>query len=229
MAELTVQRVQQKDPRLGRQQVHDEASRGFALPTTVDRSTWRDKSIRIYDPAENPNQEIGCCTGVDKCVTFNAVGNRVTGTVNRMKDAVEIYSLATTLDPWEDQYLPTDTGSSGLAAAKAAQQLGKGGAYQWLFGGADQVVQTLMANHTVSVGTWWYWDMFNQDANGQVHPTGGQAGGHQYTLRGYWKSRDLIKGRCWWGDFRDFWISRTDLDALLRDGGDSHVQNVMLP
>lgn len=227
MPEITVERVTQEDPRLGRQLVHDERSRGFALPTTVDKSTWRDKSIRIYDPIPNPNQEIGCCTGVDKCVTFNAAGNRVTGTVNKLKDAVEIYSLATTLDPWDGAYPPTDTGSSALAAAKAAQMLGKGGAYQWLFGGADQVVQTIMAGRTVSIGAWWYWDMFTPDATGKVSVSGGLAGGHQWTARGYWKSRDLIRGRCWWGSYRDFWISRADLDALLRDGGDANCQDVL--
>lgn len=213
------------DRRLGRNVVHDRRSRGFAVPLVVDRSTWRDKSVRIYDPTPNPNQEIGCCTFCAASMMLNQAGNRVTGRVLDMDDAVYGYSLATRIDPFLGDYPPDDTGSSGLAAAKAAKQLGVGANYFWLFGGADQVVQTIMEGRVVSVGTRWDWDMFNQDANYQIHPGGGEAGGHQWIVRGYWKSRDLLKGRCWWGDFKDFWIARSDLQSLLDDNGDAYTQN----
>lgn len=55
-----------------------------------------------------------------------------------------------------------------------------------------------------------------------IKPTGGEAGGHQWIVRGYDKGQDLAMGRCWWNGFRDFWIKRSDLDSLLRDGGDAH-------
>jgi hypothetical protein len=195
----------------------------------VDRTLWRDKAIRLYDPIPNPNQPIGCCTGVAKCCQFNAIGNRVMGSVLNMDDAIRIYSRNTQIDPWPGSYPPDDTGSSGLASAKTAQEMGLGGEYRWLFGGADEVIQAVMNGQVISVGTWWYWDMF--DASGGmflsrpvVTPTGGQAGGHQYVIRGYDKGHDLALGRCWWGGFKDFWIKRADLDALLRDGGDAHFQ-----
>lgn len=212
------------DPRLGRHVVHDPRSLAFAVDNPIDPSTWHDKSIRIYDPKPNPNQTIGNCTGVAKCVMFNAVGNRKTGDVLTMQIAVDIYSVATTLDPWEGSYLPDDTGSSGLAAAKAAQQMGFGGEYNWVLSAADGVVQEIMNGTPVNVGTRWDYDMFHPDDTGQVHPGGGVAGGHEWTVRGYDKSRDLLLGRCWWGSFRDFWISRADLTALLIDDGDAHTQ-----
>jgi hypothetical protein len=226
---VDVETVPQLDSRLGRNKVHDEASRAFALPVSVDRSLWRDKAIRLYDPIPNPNQPVGCCTGVGKCCQFNAVGNRKTGVVLNMDDAIRIYSRNTQIDPWPGSYPPDDTGSSGLASCKTAVEFGLGGEYRWLFGGADEVIQAVMNGQVISVGTWWYWDMF--DASGGyflsrpvITPTGGQAGGHQYVIRGYDKGQDLALGRCWWGDFRDFWIKRADLDALLRDGGDAHFQ-----
>lgn len=229
MTELTyVKELPQEDPRLGRQIVHDPKSRAFPYRTLVDRSAWHDKSIRVYDPWPNPNQEIGNCTGVAKCIQFNSVGNRKIGQVLKMDDAVRIYSLATTIDPWDGSYPPEDTGSSGLAAAKAAQTLGLGGEYRWLFGGADEVIQAVMDGHVVNVGTRWDNYMFNQDAEGRVHPGGGVAGGHEWSVRGYDLSRDYAQGRCWWGEaFRDFWISRADLDALLADDGDALVQRVL--
>lgn len=229
MSNLDVTVVEQQSPLLGRQKVHDERSRAFPLTTVVDRTTWRDKAIRLYDPLPNPNQRVGCCTGVAKASQFNAVGNRRTGVVLGMADAERIYSRNTQIDPWEGSWPPEDTGSSGLASAKTAIEFGLGGEYRWIFGGADEVVAHVMDGHAISVGTWWYWHMFSGTAGSfaglpVIKPTGGLAGGHQYLIRGYDFGQDLVLGRCWWGDFRDFWIKRTDLDSLLRDGGDAHWQ-----
>lgn len=218
------------DPRLGRHVVHDERSRAFPLASTpVDRSLWKDKAIRLYEPSPNPNQEIGCCTGVAKCSQFNAVGNRKTGVVLDLDDAVKVYSLNTRLDVWEGEYPPTDTGSSGIASCKAAQQLGLGGAYYWEFRGADGIVENIMAGRVMSLGTRWDWDMFEPSdgyyqAKPVIRPGGGTAGGHQWVARGYAENHDLILGRCWWGEFKDFWISRTNLQALMDDWGDAHFQ-----
>jgi hypothetical protein len=232
-SELHVVRVEQHDHRLGRQIVHDPASRGFpfAPRRAIDRSLWRDRRLRIYDPLPNPNQDHGNCTGCSKANMFNTVGNRVAGRVLHMPMADKIYSLATTLDPWDGVWPPTDTGSSGLAASKAAQQLGLGGEYRWLFGGADEVVQAIMEGHPVSVGAYWYAPMFtNPYADGKpLTVSGDRAGGHQWTAHGYWKSRDYVLGRCWWGSYRDFWIRRVDLQRLLDEDGDAHVQARLQP
>lgn len=216
--------LESTDYRLGRHVLHDVRSRGFAVAAPVDQSTWVTKTIRIYDPKVNPNQCHGECTGVSKAVQFNAVGNRKTGVVLDMDDAHKIYSRATQLDPFEGEWPPTDTGSCGLAVAKAAQEQGLGGEYRWIFGGADEIVQTIMAGLVVSVGTSWHQDMFHPDASGQVHVTGPVVGGHQWSVRGYDKKTDRLLGRCWWGSFRDFWISRADLQILMDDYGDAHVQ-----
>ena len=233
---LTIDVRPQNDHRLGRQMVHDERSRAFVAPRApIDRGSWHDKAIRLYDPTPNPNQTIGNCTGCAKSMQLNATGNRVTGRVLRMSDAERIYSVATGLDPWEGTWPPTDTGSSGLASAKAAQQLGLAGEYVWEFEGIDGVVQNIMEGRAMSLGTWWYYGMF--DATGGVfnglpvvRPTGGQAGGHQWVARGYDADRDRILGRCWWGTgpasevHQDFWIARSDAGDLLADGGDAHWQ-----
>lgn len=218
-------RIDQHDNRLGRHVRHDEQSKGFALPVTVDRSTWHDKAIRVYDPTPNPNQVIGNCTGCSKSNSLNAVGSRLKGRVLNMADADALYSWATRDDPWAGAWPPDDTGSSGLAAARAAQAYGVGGAYQWLFGGADQVVQTIMAGRVVSVGTLWYYGMFDAFPDAPVTVGGGVAGGHQWTVRGYDVSSDWLMGRCWWGGFRDFWIKRESLQYLLDQDGDAHVQD----
>lgn len=224
MTDLFVKRYERKDPRLGRQVVFDERSRSFALGATIDTSTWRSRTIRVYDPSPNPDQCHGECTGCSKCTQLNAVGNRVAGEVLRMADAHDIYGLATTLDPFEGTFPPDDTGSSTLAAAKAAQRLGHGGTYRYLFGGADEVVQTVVGGRVVVIGSRWDWRMFNPDAQGRIEPGGGTAGGHAWVVRGYDVGRDWVMGRCWWGSFRDFWLRRDHLAELLADYGDAHVQ-----
>lgn len=230
--DVHVEIIEQQSDLLGRNIVHDQRSRSFPMATTVDRSTWRDKSIRLYDPLPNPNQRVGCCTGVAKCSQLNAVGNRVKGRVLGMADAEAIYSRNTEIDPWDGNWPPTDTGSSGLASAKTAVEKGLASGYRWLFGGADEVIQNVVEGRVISVGTYWHWDMF--EASNGVHeglpvvrPGGGLAGGHQYVIRGYDPEKDYALGRCWWGDFRDFWITRPDLDALLRNSGDAHWQETV--
>jgi hypothetical protein len=231
-SDLHVVVVDQQDPRLGRQAVHDPRSLAFPMGAP-DTRTWRTHVIRIYDPLPNPVQKIGNCTGCDKAMEGNAAGNRVTSRILAMADAEQIYSLATQLDPWDGQWPPTDTGSSGLAASKAAQRLKLGGEYRWaLSGGADAVVQQIMEGRTVGCGTWWLDGMFDRKPlkghAGQwfIEPTGPRAGGHQYRARGYDEWLDMILIRCWWGTYRDVWIKRAHLAELLADDGDAVTQDM---
>jgi hypothetical protein len=216
--------VEQQRPNLGRQRAHDSRSRSFPTRVSIDRSRWVTKLLRIYDPRPNPNQCHGECTGVAKCVQMNAVGNRVKGVTLNMDNAHTIYHTATAMDEFEGDWPPDDTGSSGLASAKAAQKLGLGGEYLHVFNGADEVVQLIQQNHVVSVGTWWYDDMFNPDGQGIIQATGIRVGGHQYAARGYDLKSDLVIIRCWWGDYRDVKIKRDQLNQLLLDEGDAHIQ-----
>lgn len=214
--------------RLGRHVAHDERSRAYALsdlggPFTVDRSTWKDKKVRIYDPVPKPNQTVGNCTACAKAMQLNTAHNRKVGVRLDMDWAMNLYHLETTIDPFPGTYPPDDTGSNGLAAAKAAKQLGIGGTYRWIFGGADEVVQAVMAGWSVAVGTRWDHNMFTPDSSGVIHPGGGEAGGHEWIVRRYWKSRDLAGVDCWWGGW-SAWIKRSDLQDLLDDQGDAHVQ-----
>jgi hypothetical protein len=141
--ELEVQFVPQERSNLGRQKVHDPRSKGFPVAGVIDRSKWVSKSLRVYDPKRNPNQCHSECTGCAKAMEFNTVGNRVAGVVLNMDDAHKFYHLASTLDPFVGEWPPDDTGSSGIAAAKAAKQLGYGGEYRHVFNGADGVVQLI--------------------------------------------------------------------------------------
>lgn len=226
-SELHIVIAPQTDPRLGRQVVHDPRSRRFAFQAA--EAPRRDITLRVYGPKPRPEQEIGCCTGVDQCVKANTAGNRVKGVVHGMDDAVRLYTRATQLDPWESTYPPDDTGSSGLAACQAAKEFGWIDSFEWIFNGPDGILAALAAGHPVGVGTWWYESMFQVDQDtGLIEVNGPKAGGHQWPIIGYRKRFDAFIGLCWWGPwgFRDtgrFLIPRNNLAELLADDGDSHI------
>lgn len=223
--DLKVLQVEQQYLHLGRQLVHDPQSRSFPAKVTIDKTTWKSKLLRIYDPRVNPDQCHGECTGCAKSMEFNMSGNRVAKVILDMDDAHKIYHYATIFDPFEDEWPPIDTGSSGLAAAKAAKKLGLGGEYRHVFGGADEVVQLIMANRAVNVGTWWYENMLVPSARKVIEPTGPKVGGHQYLARGYDQPKDEVVIRCWWGAYRDVRIKREHLNELIMDDGDAHIQD----
>jgi hypothetical protein len=214
-----------EDPRLGRHIAHDPRSWDHRqeLPRTAE--PLRSVQHRRYDPRPEPAQQIGCCTFVAECMMANAKGNRKKGEVLNMEDAENGYSLATSIDEFGGQYPPLDTGSSGLAAAKAAVQLGIASQYVWYFTVED--VLLALQDHVVSFGGYWYYSMFAADRyNPQVSVGGGIAGGHQWLLSGYRAREELIVGECWWGpefgiDGR-FYISVNDFRGLMADGGDAH-------
>lgn len=224
MVDLDIKVVPQLDKRLGRQKVHDPRSRSFPAKPTIDRSTWRSKAIRIYDPTVNPNQCHGECTGTTKCMQFNSSGNRIVGKVLDMKTAHQLYSYASHNDPWPGAWPPEDTGTSGLASCEASKLLGLGGEYRHVFGGADEVVQLIMDWQTVSIGSWWTDDMMEPNSLGVIEPTGKIIGGHQYLGHGYDLKRDMVMIRCWWGEIRDMWIKRNQLNDLIMNEGDANIQ-----
>jgi len=219
--------IEQRDPRLGRQIVHDSRSRGYAVGAPRSISSRRSFRHRVLGPVPVPRQTIGNCTGVDQCVRADAQGNRVRGVTLGMDTAVSIYTRATELDPFLGTFPEEDTGSSGLAAEKAAKEAGIVARYEWIFGGADQVLAVL-PDHPVGVGTRWHRDMFDPDPNTYlVHPTGPVVGGHQWSVIGYNQRLAAFEGMCWWGDdFGShglFRIRKADLADLLADDGDAHI------
>ncbi len=232
MDDLRVVEVAQQDQRLGRQVVHDPRSRRFAAPRELDLPT-RSFRHRIYGPRAIPNQRVGCCTGVDQCVKADARGNRVMGQILGIDTAETLYSRATQLDPWEGDWPPTDTGSSALAACKAACERGIIERYEWIFGDEDQLLAAL-CKRPVGLGTWWYSGMFDVDPETLlVEPTGVKVGGHQWSIIGWDKRLDAYWGLCWWGpDFGDrgmFRIRRQVVAELRADDGDAHVTHRRTP
>jgi hypothetical protein len=83
--------------------------------------------------------------------------------------------------------------------------------YVWA-ANTDDIKNWVLKNGPVVVGTDWYNDMFNPDADGFVTPTGGIAGGHCYLVVGYYANGDYFV-------FQNSWGSRLGSERLLQDEG----------
>lgn len=218
--------------RLGRHVEHDPRSRDYAYEATAGAlvAVEHTRHGSIFDQGQ-----LGSCTGNAAC------GARNTEPLWNSDDhviaeagAVDVYSLATRLDGTRDGYYPpTDTGSTGLAVAKAMKQEGMIGSYQHAFDMAAAL--TALQHGPVITGVAWYEGFDNPDANGLVKIAGQIRGGHEIVARGYEPgqaadgSDALIKldnswGTSWGLNGSFFWTVAT-WQKLLNQQGDVTILN----
>jgi hypothetical protein len=199
----------------------DERSRNFQAPQAATIHT-----VRHHHYGPILDQWVGSCTGHSAAQSLNCKPlHEPRESYATDTTAMDIYHLATTIDPWPGEYPPADTGSSVLCAAKATQQLGHIGGYRWAFG-FDQMLAALMLSPVV-VGTNWLQNMFQPDGKGFLDVTGSVAGGHAYLIVGYTaKARYFTMLNSWgigWGKRGFAKIREADMRKLLEDDGEATV------
>lgn len=170
--------------RLGRHVEHDPRSRDYAYEIPAGLTLVAVEHKR-HGSLFNQGQ-LGSCTGNALCGAKNTEPLYHSGSSHLIAEAgaVDIYSLATRLDGLSDGYYPpTDTGSSGLAVAKAAKQEGMIGSYSHAFD-MDAALAALQAGPVIT-GVAWYEGFDTPDANGLVKISGQIRGGHEIVARGY--------------------------------------------
>jgi hypothetical protein len=180
-----IQEVVVPDRRLGRHINHDPRNRDFGIKARfAGRIELRDivyhRHVGIFDQGN-----LGSCTGnaaVGAVDTDPLFGKHIKYRLYE-PTAQKIYSLATTLDPFDGTYPPTDTGSSGLAAAAACKKRGFIGAYHWAFG-IDEACQALMIAPVIT-GVNWFESMDFPNQDGKVEVAGDVRGGHEFLIRQY--------------------------------------------
>lgn len=208
--------------RLGRLIHHDPRSLQYLVePTGAAQTKIWERKTPILDQGN-----LGSCTGN---ATVGVLGSEPyydtlpAGTDLTETEAVKVYSLATQLDEFPGTYPPDDSGSSGLGAAKAAQQLGLISGYQHITSVA--AAQTAILSGPFIVGTNWLTGMDSPDKNGIVKATGTVRGGHEYECFGYDAAADMWHfANSWgtsWGDHGLFAYSSADFAALLGAQGDA--------
>lgn len=205
---------------LGRHLEHDEASRAFpAERATVLKSAKHKRTRKPFDQGD-----LGSCTGNAMC------GVLVTQPWKHTKfsenTAVELYELATTLDNVPGAYPPDDTGSSGLAVCKAAQQLKYISAYHHAFGLDHALAALVLA--PVIIGIDWYSGFDEPGPDGMLTISGDVRGGHEVELNEIDVERQQVGGYNSWGSSWGplggrFLMSFETLGRLLAVGGDCTV------
>lgn len=216
--------------RLGRHQVHD------ALVPELEAVVDLLEPIHDVDHAEHQSVwdqgRIGDCTmnaayGTIVCDPFGRPG--VTYTED---DIVHGYALETQLDDSQipGRYPPDDTGSTGAWSMRVLEKLGL--IKTWHHCRTLHAALRLLNRGPISVGIPWYPAMFTPDAEHTIHAdeSSGEPGGHQVCIvANDTKLRRVRIRNSWgpgWGDQGHAWLSWSDLDELLKAGGDV-VQPVM--
>src|SRR5512146_475704 len=85
----------------------------------------------------------------------------------------------------EDGEPGQENGSTTLSGVKAFMHYGalENNGYAWAQS-VDDIVTWVLTKGPVVCGSYWYYDMFEWDADGLVHVGGGIAGGHEYYIYG---------------------------------------------
>jgi hypothetical protein len=211
-------------PGMGRGLVnHDEQSKGYRAVTLTDQTKPRTKSwVRggPYDQGQTP-----------KCVAFTGKGILNTTTLS----AAVPYAVRSKYDPdvfyrgaqANDEWYGSDyDGTSGLGLCRYLKTNGKIRAYHWAFG-LDEALLTLSWVGPLGIGIMWMNDMFDPDADGYLHATGGEAGGHEIEVTGIDVTRKRVTvTNSWgpeWGRNGRAYMSFDTLGKVLAADGDAFV------
>lgn len=212
--------------RLGRHVNHDSRSKLYR----VERSATQVTKIWKRETAILDQGDLGSCTGnastgiLGTDPHYQALSSLLSGGLKLDEpEAIKIYSLATSLDSYAGTYPPTDTGSDGLSAAKACQQLGLISGYTHALS-VDDVINGLQ-NGPMITGTNWYTSMDSPDGSGLVTVSGKVRGGHEYATVGVDMEKEVFHFDNSWGTTfglsGTFMYSFVSMERLLKEEGDS--------
>lgn len=210
--------------RLGRHVEHDPQSRAFGVSVTMRAPLVR-RSWPLRGKPLN-QKKLGSCTTNALCHARNAMA-KAPARVLVEADAIELYKAATLLDTVPGAYPPHDTGSSGLAACKAAVAAGELGSYQHAFAVGD-ALSSISVVGPIIIGVNWY-EGFDepQGQRAELVISGSVRGGHEIALLEIDPVARLVRGPNSWGpDFGDhgwFTMSFATLERLLSEDGDATI------
>ena len=131
-----------------------------------------------------------------------------------------IYTEAKKVDEWPGEDYD---GTSVRGAAKYLKSTGKIKSYYWGFD-LQTLINTVLTQGPVVVGTYWYTQMFYPGSNGLIKAKGSIAGGHAYVINGVDVNKKLFRIKnSWgksWGRNGFAFISFADMTTLINKQGE---------
>lgn len=211
----------------------DPQSRAYAVSRMAEPLLPRQPRFWTPGPLLDQGPD-GACVGFGWSAEFGASPFRVVGITDTFAHAY--YRKCKTRDQWPGEDYE---GTSVLAGAKLAKEIGFIGEYRWALS-ADDVVDSVVTFGPVVEGTIWLGSMFNTHPSGLMEISGsGSNMGHCYLLRGYhpkmrlpgegWlKRHEVFVVRQSWGPFGvrqsgDFYLPVEDWANRLFPGGEHCV------
>jgi len=216
------------DPRLGRHVRHDSRSLAYQVkakdPAQL-KSIRHERHIPTLDQGNLGSCTGNAATGALGTGVFWEDGQHVLNATDALVDetyAVNVYSDATKIDPYQGFYPPNDTGSDGLSVAKTLQNRALISGY--VHATSFEAALTALSQSAVIGGIEWRSDMFRPDPDGRVHITGTIQGGHEIVF----DELDVENQRVWfhnswgenWGVDGRGYLTWGDFKTLLDRGGD---------
>lgn len=213
----------------GRHPQFDELSRDYGVAI---RDGAKPKSVLWQRLSPILNQgNLGSCTGNAMAGWLGCAPHCATVADAARYDealAVKLYSAATRIDAFTGIYPPEDSGSSGLAVAKAAKRAGLISGYSWAF--TTRGLLHALQSGPVIVGTAFLEEMERPGQDGAVIVAGAMMGGHEYLVRGYDAERGhLICDNSWgssWGIMGSFRLPLDGWEVLRKMQADVTVPHV---
>lgn len=188
-------------------------------PTTLRRQVWN--VPYLLDQGQTPH-----------CVGFGGTHWGIADPINDKWTHADADALYYACKVRDGEPMAED-GSSVRTLAEELHTRGRLAEYVWC-GRVDEtgsqqgqaVAEWLLHQGPVVLGTNWYRGMFNPDANGVIHVTGANEGGHCYLAHGIDLDTGLVKcGQSWgpdWGvEGGHFFLSMKDLQRLLDEQGEA--------
>jgi hypothetical protein len=215
---------------LGRNVHYDSRSALYPFRSSFPRSEISARAwARSIPPLDQGN--LGSCTGnaIVGCAATSPVFEGLAADHPALDEslAVQVYSLATSLDPYPGAYPPDDTGSDGIDACKAGVQLGLMSGYTHCTDLAT--MELALQTGPVAIGINWYSSFDMPDANGLVKIAGNAyvRGGHEVEVLGIDPAAQMLYAvNSWgsgWGKHGTFCFSYATMERLLAEEGDCTV------
>lgn len=216
--------------RLGRHVEHDSDSWLYEFdtsPISGVKSVKHERLVPVFDQGN-----VGSCTGnaaagalgtapFDPSTSSLSLSNAVADE----QVALALYSGATANDGISGTYPPNDTGSTGVAVAKAAQKAGYIAGYQHTFT-LTTALKALQVTPVIA-GVGWVEGFDNPNAHGLVKLTGQERGGHEFVIDEVDAENFLVGATNSWGTSYGvngrFYFSWDTFGQLLANKGDVTV------